>query len=92
MKKKLAMLFTVIVLVLEMGMHYFINLDEIKKPPSSSWSKEVLLDTADIQYAPKIIKYKNNNVIAYNNGQSIKVFSTDDYGKKLMEKNFPVEK
>ncbi|ERI95217.1 hypothetical protein HMPREF1982_00442 [Clostridiales bacterium oral taxon 876 str. F0540] len=92
MKKKLVIFFTVIVLVLEMGMHYFINLDEIKKPPSSSWSKEVLIDTADIQYAPKIIKYKNNNIVAYNNGQSIKLISTDDYGKKLMEKSFPVDK
>lgn len=91
MRKRLILVVTLIILALEISMHYSINLGEIKKPPSSTWSKEVLLDTADIQYAPKIVKYKGNYVIAYNNGQSIKLLTTDNFGKKINEKNFPKE-
>ncbi|MBL4934730.1 hypothetical protein JK636_03040 [Clostridium sp. YIM B02515] len=91
MKKRLVIFFTIIVLILEISMHYVINLNEIKKSPSDSWGKEVLLDTADIQYVPKIVKFKSNYVVAYNDGQAIKLITTDNYGKKLNEKSFQIK-
>jgi hypothetical protein len=92
MSKKLLIIFTSIIIILEISMHYYFNVNELSKPPSISWSKEVLLDVADIQTPAKIIKYKDSNIVAYNNGNNVKLLVSDNLGKKIAEKVFPVNK
>lgn len=92
MKRKLMFFSTIILIALGFIVHYSFNIQEVTSPPSETWSKEVLVDTADIQVNPKIIKYKDSYIIAYNNGEAIKIVSVDNFGGKLQEKSFPIDK
>lgn len=86
MKRKLMILTTIVLICLEYFIHYSVNIKQVSKPPSEKWSKEVLLDTANIEKPPKIISYKDSYVTAYIDGQNIKLITCNNYGEKLKEK------
>jgi hypothetical protein len=73
-------------------MHYSFSYGLRKQPPSSEWSKEVLVSNGIQNEAakpyPKIINIDADYVIAHQDGPSVKLVKTDNLGKKTLEKAF----
>lgn len=74
-----------------LAMHYSLNLDLRRQPPSDEWSKEVLISRGKQNEAtkpyPRIIRFGSNYIIAHQNEDSIKLLSVDKLGKKINEKS-----
>ncbi|MBD8048202.1 hypothetical protein [Clostridium faecium] len=68
--------------------HYSLNYKQAIKPPSEEWSKEVFLSQGDITEFPDIIEYKNNYVVAHQDGDIINVMLVDKLGRKIKESQF----
>lgn len=68
--------------------HYSLNYKEAIKPPSEEWGKEVFLSQGNITEFPDIIEYKNNYVVAHQDGDIINVMLIDKLGKKIRESQF----
>lgn len=90
MKKILAGVLIVILAAITI-MQYIEALKIRQQPPSEKWAKEALIDTGDITDYPQIIKYKDNYVVAHNDGSKIKILMCDNLGKKIKEKAFDGE-
>lgn len=70
---------------------YSLNHKKRIKPPSSTWSKEVLISSGNITTAPSILKYNGNFLVAHNDNSSIKLLCLDTLGRKNKEKSFSAE-
>ncbi len=81
------MVICILIVIILFSFHTYININNRIKPPSDKWSKEVLLTESNITTPPKIIKYKNNYLMAYNNGSNVEIRETNDLGvtKKVTE-------
>ncbi|MDF2880922.1 MAG: hypothetical protein K0R54_1479 [Clostridiaceae bacterium] len=80
MKKNAFKVMCILIIVLLFSIHTYININNRIKPPSEKWSKEVLITESNITTPPKIIKYKNKYLIAYNDGSNVKIRQTNDLG------------
>lgn len=88
MKKKVYVISFIIMFLVILGFQYKVDYDIRSQTPSDKWSKEVAIAKADIYTSPKILKSDKNNIIAFNDGDKLKVVITDDLGKKIKEKSF----
>jgi hypothetical protein len=70
-------------------MQYRENLALRREAPSSQWAKEVLLSSGNITDYPQLIKDNSRYIVAHVDGDMIKILSSDNIGKKLVEKSFP---
>lgn len=86
MKKKL-LLGYLIIAFLAIFMHYKTIYDEIIKPPSDKWSKEVEISKAKSKSYPKVLKMGENYLIAFDDGQNINLVTIDKLGNKIKEKS-----
>lgn len=68
---------------------YSLNYKKRIKPPSSTWSKEVLLSSGDISTPPSILKFSGNFLVAHNDNSTIRLLCLDTLGRKNKEKTFP---
>lgn len=75
-----------------LAMHYSLNLNLRKQPPSEEWSKEVLVSSGMQNEAtkpyPRVIKVNNNYIIAHQNEAAIKLVRVDELGKQIAEKAY----
>ena len=67
---------------------YSLNYKKRIKPPSSTWSKEVLISSGNITTAPSILKFNGNFLVAHNDNSTIKLLCLDTLGRKNKEKTF----
>lgn len=86
MKKKI-LLGYLIIAVLAILMHYKTIYDEIITPPSNKWAKEIEISKAKSKSYPKVIKIKENYLVAFDDGNEIKLVTIDKLGNKLNEKS-----
>jgi hypothetical protein len=86
-KKVFTILLTIFFVAIA-AFHFTLNFMKRNEPPSTEWSKEVLISTGNVQSNPSLIKYKDNYLVAHSDGDKIKVLSVDKLGKKLEEKTF----
>lgn len=75
----------VILLLIIFGYHYKLNYNNELLPPSEKWAKEVLIAEGDIKGFSSITKYKGNYLVAFNEGENIKILSIDSVGKVLKQ-------
>lgn len=80
MKKNVFKVICTLIIVILFSFHTYININNRTKPPSDKWSKEVLIAESNITTPPKIIKYKNNYLMAYNDGSNVEIRETSDLG------------
>jgi hypothetical protein len=73
------------------GTQFYSNLQSRSEPPSKEWSKEVLLTQGNIGCNPKLVKFKENYVVAYGEGENIKILNVDSIGRKIGEKSLPIK-
>lgn len=83
--KKYGLLGLLTILVLSILLVYKDKKDYLTTPPSETWGKEVYLSKGKIKENVKIIRFKENYVVAHNDGDNLKVILTDKSGKALKE-------
>lgn len=88
MKKRTFFILLALVFCAIIAFHFNLNYNKVSKAPSDKWGKEVSISSGNIQGTPALIKYKNNYIVAHNDGNNIKILSIDKYGKKTAEKTF----
>ena len=88
MKNKTYILIFILLFFAIIGFQYSVEYNIRSRPPSESWSKEVYLSKGNIISFPKIIKSDKNNILAFNDGEMLRLVLTDDLGKKINEKSF----
>ncbi|MCB2291249.1 hypothetical protein LGK97_16090 [Clostridium sp. CS001] len=88
MKKRVYVISFIMIFLLILGFQYKVDYDIRSQAPSDKWSKEVVIAKADVYTSPKILKSDKNNIIAFNDGDKLKVVIADDLGKKVKEKSF----
>jgi hypothetical protein len=86
--KKIFTILLTIFFVAITAFHFTLNFNKRNEPPSTEWSKEVLISTGKVQGNPSLIKFKGNYVVAHSDGDKIKVLLLDKLGKKLEENTF----
>jgi hypothetical protein len=86
-KKNFTILLTIFFVAIA-AFHFALNFSRRNEPPSTEWSKEVLISTGNVQSNPSLIKYKDNYIVAHSDGDKIKVLLVDKLGKQLEEKTF----
>lgn len=91
MYKKTLISISLVLLILIFGFQFYLNFKLRVEPPSNEWSKEVLLAEGSIQCNPKLIKFKNNYIIAYGDGKNIRILKVDSVGRKIGEKTIPIK-
>lgn len=69
---------------------FSLNYKKRIKPPSTTWSKEVLISSGNITTSPNILKFNESYLVAHNDLGSIKLLSLDTLGIKNKEKTFSV--
>jgi hypothetical protein len=69
---------------------FSLNYKKRIKPPSTTWSKEVLISSGNINTSPNILKFNESYLVAHNDLGSIKLLSVDNLGIKNKEKTFSV--
>jgi hypothetical protein len=70
---------------------YSLNYKKRIKPPSPTWSKEVLISSGKINTAPSILKFNGNFLVAHNDNSNIKILSLDTLGREKNAKFFPTK-
>jgi hypothetical protein len=71
--------------------HSSLNYKKRIKPPSSTWSKEVLISSGNITTTPSILKFNGDFLVAHNNNNTIKLLSLDTLGKEKNVKIIPAK-
>ncbi|MEG0774144.1 hypothetical protein [Clostridium sp.] len=74
-----------IILLIILGYHYKLNYNSSIQPPSEKWAKEVLIAEGNIKGFSSITKYNDNYIVAFNEGENIKVISVDSVGKVIKQ-------
>lgn len=92
MIKKTAVTLLIVTFIATFIFHLKLNFDDIVKPPSETWGKEVLISTGDLNTSPKIMRYKENYVVAHSDGDSFKIIIVDDLGRVLKQKKIDADK
>jgi hypothetical protein len=70
---------------------YSFNYKKRIKPPSPTWSKEVLISSGKINTAPSILKFNGDFLVAHNDNSNIKILSLDTLGREKNAKFFPTK-
>ncbi|MBU3144546.1 hypothetical protein [Clostridium sp. CF012] len=68
--------------------HYSMNYKQRIKPPSSTWSKEVLISSGNITTTPSILRFNGNFLVAHNDNNTIKLLCLDTLGRQKSAKTF----
>ncbi|MBZ9689741.1 hypothetical protein G9F72_026055 [Clostridium estertheticum] len=86
-KKVFIIIFSFIFIAISI-FQYSLNYKKRIKPPSSTWSKEVLISSGNITTAPNILKFNGNFLVAHNDNNTIKLLCLDTLGIKKSTKTF----
>ena len=70
---------------------YSLNYKKRIKPPSSTWSKEILISSGAITTTPSILKFNGNLLVAHNDNSTIKLLYLDTLGREKGTKIFPAK-
>lgn len=88
MKKRTFILTLLLIFVSISIFQFTLNYMKRIKPPSSTWSKEVLISSGKINTTPSILKFNDSYLIAHNDNSSIVLLSLDSLGRKNKETSF----
>ncbi|MCX7903471.1 MAG: hypothetical protein N2486_03060 [Caloramator sp.] len=86
MKKKIILGYLIIAF-LAIFLHYKNIYDEIITPPSNKWAKEIEISKARLKSYPKVLKMKENYLIAFDDAQNIDLVTIDKLGNRINEKS-----
>ena len=71
-----------------LGFQYKVEYGIRTQTPSDKWSKEVGIAKGNVSAFPKILENDKNNIVAFNDGDKLRLVVTDELGKKVVEKTF----
>lgn len=91
MYKKTLLSISIVLFLIIFGTQFYSNLQSRSEPPSEEWSKEVLITQGSVGCNPKLIKFKENYIVAYGDGKNIKILKVDSIGRKIGEKSLPIK-
>lgn len=91
MKKRIFIMILSLIFIAISIFQYSLNYKKRIKPPSPTWSKEVLISYGNVTTTPSILKFNETFLVAHNDNNNIKLLSLDTLGREKTSKLFPAK-